>query len=171
MQNFSISGRPSTASGNALPFSSVEANSRPSWVGTDSFVRSAIARCDSRTSDDFGNLDQQRPRGGSQLRDLRRETVSSSRAMTMNWRSGLDTELLREVPLRAREVVGPSAHSSIRRSEERLSGRAVRLSAGREVNGSRLVQGDPYAVFSMGDELSVVLGSFGEDDEYVRMSV
>ena len=29
---------------------------------------------------------------------------------------------------------------------------------------SRLVQGDPYAVFSMGNELSVLLGSFGEDD-------
>ena len=29
---------------------------------------------------------------------------------------------------------------------------------------SRLLQGDPYAVFSMGDELSVLLGAFGEDD-------
>ena len=46
-----------------------------------------------------------------------------------------DAELLHGVPFRSREMVRQSAHSSIRRSEERLSGLAVRLCAGREADG------------------------------------
>ena len=82
-------------------------------------------------------------------------------AMTMSWRlRQIRSYCARYPSVRAKS----SGHLRTLLSVDLKSDWAVGPSGECEVIGSRLVQSDSNAVFFMGDELSVLLGSFGEDD-------